>query len=390
MDRDLTTDLSRLRERTVRFAEDEVAPHTRDWERAGRFPNSIVPRLGELKFLGIQVPEDYGGAGGSYRSGAVILEEISRHDAGLALGISAHNGLAVNHILVAGSEEQRQRFLPPLVSGEQMGAWCLTEPLAGTDATALRTAAIQDGGDWILNGTKQFITNGSRAGTYVVLATATPEGGRNRISAFVVPRGTPGLSTDVPLEKMGMRSSDTVTLHLNDVRVPGSQLIGEPGRAMRDVKTVLKGGRVLISSIALGLARAAFEKSVAYANHRKTFGKPIIEHQLVQAKLADMAVQLEAARALARRGATLMDEGRATYFDSAATKLFASETATRICMEAIQVHGGYGYMADHGVERYLRDAKLLEIGEGTSEILRVLIAKTLRDPPARASRTPTP
>ncbi len=390
MDRDLTTGLSRLRERTVRFAEDEVAPHTRDWERAGRFPNSIVPRLGELKFLGIQVPEDYGGAGGSYRSGAVILEEISRHDAGLALGISAHNGLAVNHILVAGSEEQRQRFLPPLVSGEQMGAWCLTEPLAGTDATALRTAAIQDGGDWILNGTKQFITNGSRAGTYVVLATATPEGGRNRISAFVVPRGTPGLSADVPLEKMGMRSSDTVTLHLNDVRVPGSQLLGEPGRAMRDVKTVLKGGRVLISSIALGLARAAFEKSVAYANHRKTFGKPIIEHQLVQAKLADMAVQLEAARALARRGATLMDEGRATYFDSAATKLFASETATRICMEAIQLHGGYGYLAEHGVERYLRDAKLLEIGEGTSEILRVLIAKTLRDPSARASRTPTP
>ena len=390
MDRDLTTDLARLRERTVRFAEDEVAPHTRGWERAGKFPDSIVPRLGALGFLGIQVPEKYGGAGGSYRSGAVILEEISRHDAGLALGISAHNGLAVNHILVAGSEEQRQRFLPPLVSGEQMGAWCLTEPATGTDATALRTTAIQEGGDWILNGTKQFITNGSRAGTYVVLATTAPERGRGRISAFVVPRGTPGLAADAPLEKMGMRSSDTVTLHLNDVRVPGSQLMGEPGHAMRDVKRVLKGGRVLISSLALGLARAAFEKSVAYANHRETFRKPIIEHQLIQAKLADMAVQLEAARALAHRGATLMDEGRATYFDSAATKLFASETATRVCMEAIQLHGGYGYLADHGVERHLRDAKLLEIGEGTSEILRVLIAKTLRDPSARATRTPNP
>ncbi len=390
MDQDPTTDLARLRERSARFAKDEVAPHARDWERTGKFPDSIVPRLGELGLLGIQVPEQYGGAGGSYRSGVAILEEVSRHDGGLALGISAHNGLAVKHILVAGNEEQRRRLLPPLVSGEQMGAWCLTEPGAGTDATALRTAAVRDGDQWILNGTKQFITNGARAGTYVVLATTTPEGARSGISAFVVERGTPGLSADAPLEKMGMRSSDTVTLRLENVRVPGAELLGEPGQAMRDAKAVLKGGRVLISGIALGLARGAFEKSVAYANHRETFGKPIIEHQLIQAKLADMAVQLEAARALVHRAATLMDEGRATYFDSAVAKLFASEAATRVCLEAIQLHGGYGYLTDHDVERYLRDAKLLEIGEGTSEILRVLIAKTLRDPSARAGGTTSP
>ena len=390
MDQDPTQDLARLRERTARFAGDEVAPHARDWERAGKFPDSIVPRIGELGFLGIQVPEAYGGAGGSHGSAIVILEEIARHDGGLALGISAHNGLAVKHILVAGSEEQRRRFLPPLVSGQQMAAWCLTEPGAGTDATALRTTAVRDRDDWILHGTKQFITNGSRAGTYVVLAATAPQRGRGGISAFVVDRGTPGLSASPPLEKMGMRSSDTVTLRLDNVRVPGAQLLGAPARAMRDAKTVLQGGRVLISGIALGLARAAFDRSVAYANHRETFGQPIIEHQLIQAKLADMAVQLAAARALVHRSATLMDEGRATYFDSAVTKLFASETATRVCLEAIQVHGGYGYLADHDVERCFRDAKLLEIGEGTSEILRVLIAKSLRDPSVRADRKPGP
>lgn len=386
MDGDLTRDLARLRERAARFGEKEVAPRAREWERAGRFPDAIVPRLGELGFLGVEVPGEYGGAGGSCRAGVAVLEEISRHDGGLALGLSAHNGLAVKHILVAGNEEQRRRFLPRLVSGEQMGAWCLTEPGAGTDATALRTAAVRDGGGWVLDGTKHFITNGSRAGTYVVLARTTTDGSRRGISAFVVKRGTPGLSADPPLEKMGMRSSDTVTLRLSSVRVPDAQLLGEPGGAMRDAKTVLGAGRVLISGIALGLARAAFEKAVAYANRRETFGKPIIEHQLIQAKLADMATQLEAARALVRRGATRMDEGRATYFDSAATKLFASETATRVCLEAIQVHGGYGYMTDRDVERYFRDAKLLEIGEGTSEILRVLIAKTFRDPPGRAGR----
>ena len=286
--------------------------------------------------------------------------------------------LASAHIRLAGSEAQKQRFLPPLATGKHLGCWCLTEPGAGTDAAALSSLAVRDGDDWLLNGSKQFITSGARAGTYVVIARTDPEAGREGISAFIVERGTPGLTTGALEDKLGMRSSDTVAVHLEDCRVPADQLLGAEGHAFDDVKEVLEGGRIMISAVSLGLAQAAVDRSVAYANERETFGKAIIEHQLIQAKLADMVTQLHAARLLVYRSASRLDAGRETPLDSAMTKLFSSEMATKVCMDAIQVLGGYGYLKEYDVERFMRDAKLCEIGEGTSEILRVLIARSLR------------
>jgi alkylation response protein AidB-like acyl-CoA dehydrogenase len=357
---------------------EHVTPHAREWEREGGYPDAILAQLGALGFLGALVPEQYGGSGGSYLSLAIVLEELAKGDGGLALALEAHNALASQHILLAGSAAQKERFLPPLARGDHLACWCLTEPDAGSDAAALSTLATPVGDDWVLNGSKQFITNGLRAGTYVVMARTSPDEGRQGISAFIVERGTPGLTTGTPEDKLGMRSSDTVAVHLEDVRVPGSHLLGTPGHAFDDAKEVLEGGRIMISAVSLGLASAAVERSVEYANERTTFGKPIIQHELVGAKLADMVAQLEASRLLVYRGAARLDEGRLTPLESAVTKLFTSEMATKVCMDAIQVHGGYGYLKDYDVERFMRDAKLCEIGEGTSEILRVVIARSLR------------
>jgi alkylation response protein AidB-like acyl-CoA dehydrogenase len=378
MDFDLPEELSALRDVAGQLVEEYVTPHARAWDRESAYPDSILALLAAQGFLGVLVPEEYGGSGGSYLTLAVILEELARGDGGLALAVEAHNALASRHVLMAGSPAQKERFLPPLARGERLGCWCLTEPDAGTDAAALQTVAAPDGDDWVLNGNKQFITNGRRAGTYIIMARTAPEKGRHGISAFIVERDTPGLTTGAPEDKLGMRSSDTVAVHLEDVRVPGSQLLGTPGHAFEDAKEVLEGGRIMISAVSLGLACAAIDRSVAYANERQAFGKPIIEHELVGSKLADMAAQLEAARLLVYRSAARLDEGRETSLDSAMTKLFSSEMATKVCMDAIQVHGGYGYLKDYDVERYMRDAKLCEIGEGTSEILRVLIARSLR------------
>jgi len=378
MDFDLPEELLALRDVVARFSDERVAPHAQAWDREGGYADTMVSALGEHGFLGALVPEEYGGGGGTYLSLAVILEELARGDGGLALAVEAHNALASMHILLAGGEEQKKRFLPPLASGQHLGCWCLTEPGAGTDAAALTASASRDGDEWVLNGSKQFITNGARAGTYVVIARTDPERGREGISAFLVERGTPGLTTGALESKLGMRSSDTVAVHLEDVRVPASQLLGIPGHAFDDAKAVLEGGRVMISAVSLGLAQAAVDRSVAYANERETFGKPIIEHELIQAKLADMVTQLQAARLLVYRSAARVDAGSETPLDSAITKLFSSEMATKVCMDAIQIHGGYGYLKDYDVERHMRDAKLCEIGEGTSEILRVLIARSLR------------
>ena len=284
-------------------------------------------------------------------------------------------GLCCQHILIAASQEQKKRWLPALASGEQIGSWCLSEPGSGTDAAALRTIAVRDGDSWVLNGAKQFVTNGARAGTFVVLAVTDPSKGKRGISAFVVDRDTQGLSTGRPEDKLGMRSSDTVSLNMEDVRVAEDQVLGVVDKGFRDVKRALIGGRIMISALALGLARGALEESVRYAKERETFGKPIARRQLIQAKLADMVTQSEAARALLYQAVQLLDDGKATAQDAAITKLFISEMATKACMEAIQVHGGYGYLRDYNVERYLRDAKLCEIGEGTSEILRIIIAR---------------
>ena len=375
MDFDLSEELMALRAAVARFAKEQVAPHAQAWDRAEGYPDEMPQVLGQQGFMGILVPEEYGGADGDHMQFAIVLEEIARYDGGLALAVEAHNGLCCRHILVAATPEQQKRWLPALASGERIGSWCLSEPGSGTDAAALRTLAVRDGDSWVLNGAKQFVTNGARAGTYVVMAVTDPSKGKRGISAFVVDRDTPGLSTGKPEDKLGMRSSDTVSLNMEDVRVPGDQLLGVLDKAFRDVELVLLGGRIMISALALGLARGATEDSVRYANERETFGKPIARRQLIQAKLADMVTQSEAARALLYRAVQLLDDGKATTQDAAITKLFISEMATKACLEAIQVHGGYGYLREYNVERYLRDAKLCEIGEGTSEILRVIIAR---------------
>ncbi len=377
MDFNLPEELEALRSNAARFAADRVAPHAQEWDRAESYPDSMIGELGKQGFMGIMVPEEYGGSAGNYMAFAIILEELARHDGGLALAVEAHNGLCCSHIMIGGNEEQKKRFLPALAKGEQIGSWCLSEPNSGTDAAAMTTRAVRDGGHWVLNGSKQFITNGRRAGTYVVTAVTSPDKGAGGISAFVVERGTPGLSTGKPEEKLGMRSSDTVTVQLQDVRVPDANRLGAPDRGFEDVKKVLERGRIMVSAISLGLARGAMEDSVKYAHERVTFGVPIVKHQLIQAKLADMAAQVEAARLLIYQAATRQDNGLSTNYEAPITKVFASEMATRVCMEAIQLHGGYGYLRDYNVERYMRDAKLCEIGEGTSEILRVLISRSL-------------
>ena len=382
MDFTLPEELVQLREAVARFAAAEIAPHAQEWDRNHGYSEALIPKLGEQGFMGIRVPEAYGGCESGFLAFAIILEEIARHDGGVALAVEAHNGLCCEHILLAGTDEQKKQFLPSLVMGEQIGSWCLSEPGSGTDAAAMKTRARRDADDWILDGSKQFVTNGKRAGTFVVLAVTaskvtTTASGKSGISAFIVERDTPGLTVGPPEHKLGMRSSDTVAVNFENVRLPASQLLGERDHAFIDVKTVLEHGRVMISALSLGLARGALEDSLRYAHERKTFGKSIAEHQLVQGKLADMATQIEAARALVERGCCRLDAGEPIPYGAAVAKLFCSEMATRVCLDAIQVHGGYGYLCDYNVERYLRDAKLCEIGEGTSEILRVLIARGL-------------
>jgi alkylation response protein AidB-like acyl-CoA dehydrogenase len=392
MEINLSDELKALRETAARFADVEIAPYAQEWDRLERYPDEMIRKLGDQGFMGVLVPEAYGGAGGSYAALAIVLEEIARHDGGLALAVEAHNSLCCEHIFLAGTDEQKARFLPPLATGRQIGSWCLTEPGSGSDAASIKTRAVREGKDWILNGSKQFITNGSRAGIYVVMAT-TPQAVGAGISAFIVERGTPGLTTGKPEEKLGMRSSDTVSVSFQDVRLPPDRLLGTPGRAFEDVKKVLERGRIMISAVSLGLARGAMEESARYAHERSAFGRPIVEFQQIQAKIAEMAMNIEAARLLLSRATRLLDEGVAVPLESAITKLFTSEMATRACLEAIQIHGGYGYLRSGNVERYMRDAKLCEIGEGTSEILRVLITREVSkklgyEPPAIFEHAP--
>jgi len=370
-------ELHTLRQTAQRFAAREIAPHAQEWDRNEAYPDEMIHQLGGQGFLGVLIPEEYGGAGGSYTMLAVVLEELARADGGLALAVEAHNGLCCQHILLAGNDDQKRKYLPALASGQHLGSWCLSEAGSGTDAASMRTVAIKDGDAWILNGSKQFVTNGGRAGTYVVLARLQDSGEHRQFAAFVIERNTAGLSIGKREDKLGMRSSDTVTVNLDNVRVSESQLLGTPGTAFEDVKEVLLHGRVMVSAISLGLARGALEDSVRYSHEREAFGKPISSFQLIQGKLADMTAQVEAARLLVANATSLLDRGEPAELEAAVTKVFTSEMATRVAMDAIQIHGGYGYLREYNVERYMRDAKLCEIGEGTSEILRVLIAHSI-------------
>lgn len=364
--------------RAVReFAAAEILPHAAEWDESERFPAEAVRRLGALGFLGPIFPEEYGGAGFGYGEYAVLVEELARADASVAITVAAHVSLAANHIYEQGTEEQKRRFLVPLASGEALGAWSLTEPGAGSDAAGTRTTAVRNGDGWVLNGSKTFTTNGSVADYAVCMALTDPDRGARGISAFLVERGAPGFRAGRKEKKLGHRASDTSEMVFEDCRVAADRMLGEPGSGFAAAMKVLDGGRISIAALSLGIARAAYEQAAAYAGERRQFDRPIGDFQGVRFPLADCAVEIEASRLLIQRAAALKDSGAATTTESAMAKLHASETAVRVTNRAVQILGGYGYTREYPVERYLRDAKLMTIGEGTSEIQRLLIARSI-------------
>jgi len=372
------TEEQKLLKHTIRdFAEAQIAPGAAARDEAARFPTELIPKMAELGLFGIMIPQEYGGAGLDTASAAIIVEEIARVDAAVALIVASHNSLCVAHLLSFGSEIQKQKYLPSLAHGEKLGAWALTEPASGSDAAALKTRARLEGEHWVLDGEKQFTTQGSTAGVYVIVASTDPFRGKRGISAFIVERGTAGLRVGKVENKLGVRASDTAAVQLEEVRVPKENLLGELNGGITDVLKVLQGGRVGIGAMAVGIAQGALEESTKYARMRKQFGKPIAEFEAIQWMLADMATEIEAARLLVYRAARLKDAGIPFLRAASEAKLYAAETAMRVTTKAIQIHGGYGYIKDYPVERYFRDAKICEIGEGTSEIQRMVIAKEL-------------
>src|SRR4051812_26119415 len=382
MDLDLSPDHVLLRDTIRAFMTDEVAPVVDEHERARRFPADIVRRIGEMGWLGINVPERWSGAGMDTLAYAIAVEEIGRVWGSLGLIVAAHTSLGCGPLLVAATDEQRDRFLPPLASGRMLGAYGLTEPMAGSDAGGTRTTARHepgaDGGTWVIDGQKRFITNAGQAGLYILTArSGANEDGSARISAFIVPADSDGFSVGRLEEKMGLHASATGELRLDGVRVPAANLMGEEGAGFKAFLKVLDGGRISIAALALGLAQAALDASVPYAQTREQFGRPIGSFQGVAFMLADMATEIEAARALVYRAAWLKDQGRDYSLAAAQAKLYASEVSSRVTNAAIQVHGGYGYVEEYRVERFLRDAKLTEIGEGTSQVQRLVIARQI-------------
>jgi alkylation response protein AidB-like acyl-CoA dehydrogenase len=367
-----------LRNSLRQFFKERVAPHAREWDEAERFPSELVPELAELGLLGIKIPEAYGGAGLDMSAYAIAVEEAARVDGSLALTIASHNGLGTGHILAYGTEAQKQKYLTRACTGEWLAAWALTDPSSGSDAAGMRTRAVRDGDDWVINGSKMFITQGSVAGFCVVLARTNFEAAAQRgITAFIVDTKTPGYSASKKLKKLGCRSSDTVEIMLDQVRVPDSERLGEVDQGFLDTMRILDGGRISIAAMALGLGRGALDMAVTYAKQREAFGKPIAEFQAIQWMLADAQTELDAAELLVRRAAWLADNGRRFTAEASMAKLFASEVATRVCNNSLQIHGGYGYTREFDIERHLRDAKLCEIGEGTSQVQRMVISKHL-------------
>jgi alkylation response protein AidB-like acyl-CoA dehydrogenase len=363
-------------QRTVReLCQREVVPHARAWDEAGTFPHAVVRQLGELGLMGIAVPEAYGGAGLGALATAVVVEELARHDGSLALTVASHNGLGQGHLLRYGSEAQKQRWLPPLARGERLAAWALTEPGSGSDAAGLAATAVRRGTGWVLEGTKTFITQGTVGDTFVVLALTDPPRRQHGITAFVLEKGMKGFTQKPIHDKLGMRSSDTGELHLDAVEVPDEHRLGQVDEGFLDTLRILDRGRITIAALAVGLHRGALEQARAYALERRTFGKAIAEHQAIAFMLADMATELAAARLLVLRAAARCDAGQPFGREAAMAKLFASEAAMRATSKSIQIHGGYGYTRDFPVERAFRDAKLCEIGEGTSEVQRMVISR---------------
>jgi alkylation response protein AidB-like acyl-CoA dehydrogenase len=372
------TDEQELLRRSVReFAEAELRPHVREWDEAQELPRDVLSRLAGLGLMGIQIPEEYGGAAMSAVDYCICIEELARVDPSVCLSVAAHNGLGVAHLFMFGTEVQKRTYLVPLASGTQLAAWALTESVSGSDAAAMRTTATRDGDDWVLNGSKQFITHGRGGDVVVVLAVTSRGKGSRGISAFIVPRGTPGLRAGRKEDKLGMRASETSEVILEHCRVPARQMLGAEGQGFVHALQVLDAGRIGIAALAVGLAQGAYEAARAYAFERKQFGQPIGAFQSIRSKLVDAAYRIEGARLLTYRAAVMKDEGRRTTLEAAMAKLYSSETAVRVSEDGVQIHGGYGFVKDYPAEKYFRDVKLTTIGEGTSEIQRLVIARQL-------------
>jgi hypothetical protein len=377
LDFDFTEEQLEIKRLARKFAESEIAPHAMEWDEAQRFPVDLMKKLARLGFLGILFPQEYGGAGLGYIEYVSVIEEISRVDGAIGLSVAAHNSLCSNHIFTFGSDAQKLRYLVPLASGEKLGAWGLTEPEAGSDASGTQTTAIKDINSYVLNGSKTFTTHGTYGDIFVLMAVTDRSKGNKGISAFILEKGMPGLRAGKKENKLGCRASDTSEVILENCRIPTENLLGEEGQGFINCLEILDGGRISIAALAVGMAQGAFEASLNYSRQRKQFGRPIAEFQAIQWKLADMATEIEAARLLTYRAAFLRDQKRRATKEASMAKLYASEVGVRVATEAIQIHGGYGYIKDYPVEKFYRDSKICTLGEGTSEIQRLVIARQL-------------
>ncbi|MEP7075111.1 MAG: acyl-CoA dehydrogenase family protein [Acidobacteriota bacterium] len=377
MNFELSEEQQQIKYSVREFAESEIRPYALEWDETQHFFDELRPKLAELGLLGILFPEQYGGAGMGYIEYATIIEELGRVCGAVGLSVAAHNSLCSNHIYSFASEEQKQKYLTPLTQGESWGAWGLTESQAGSDASGTRTTAVRSRGGWKVNGSKNFITHAIACNTLVAVAVTDKSKGSKGISAFIFDKSMEGFRSDKKENKVGMRSSETASVVFEDCYVPDENRLGNEGEGFLQAMQVLDGGRISIAALSVGIAQGAYEAALKYAKERQQFGKPIAEFQAIQFKLADMATQIEAARLLTWQAATLKDAGKKTTNQSAMAKLFASETAVRVSEESVQIHGGYGYTKDYPAEKYWRDSKLCTIGEGTSEIQRVVIAKQL-------------
>lgn len=373
----LTDEHQAIREMIRDFATKEIAPKAQEVDREARFPVETFKQLGKLDLLGLPIDAEYGGAGADYRSYAIAVEEIGRACGSTGLSYAAHVSLGTNPIKLFGTPEQKKKYIPKLCSGEYIGCWALTEPGTGSDASAQKTTARLEGDHWVLNGTKQFITNATHADVNIIMAMTDKSLGRKGISCFIIEKDTPGFYVSKVEKKMGMRGSPTASLTMEDCKIPKANIVGEVGDGYKQALTTLEGGRISIGALALGIGQAAFDAALAYAKQREAFGQPIGKFQFIQGYLADMATQLSAARMLLYHAAYLKDHGKRVTLEGSQAKLYCSEVASKVCNLGIQIHGGYGYIEDFPAERFLRDAKLCEIGEGTSEIQRLLIAREL-------------
>ena len=377
MDFDYTPDQVQLRRAVRDFATREILPHVMEWDEAQQFPANVIKKLGELGYMGSIFPEELGGAGLGYVEYSIIIEELARVDGSVAIILAAHTSLCTNHIYKSGTEEQKQHYIPKLASGEWLGCWSLTEPEAGSDAAGTRSTAVREGTDWILNGSKTFTTNAHYADVCVGMAVTARSAQQHGISAFIFDKDTPGYRTGKKENKLGLRASATGEVIFTNCRLPENKLLGKEGEGFIDSLKILDGGRVSISALSIGMAQGAYDAALKYSKVRKQFGRPISEFQAIQNKLVDMATAIDASRLLTYRAATMLDQGKRVTRESAMAKLFSSEAAVRIADEAVQIYGGYGFIKDYPVEKFYRDVKLCTIGEGTSEIQRMVIARQL-------------